>query len=73
MRVVGKGRRELGGGEGGRKVGDVGRGEEGVGELGWWGKEESREFRDGGKEAGRWLREGGREVGKVERCGREEG
>ena len=31
MRVVGKGRRELGGG-GGREVGDVGRGEEGVGE-----------------------------------------
>ena len=41
-------------------MGDVGRGEEGVGELGWWGKEESREFKEGGNEAGRWLSEGGR-------------
>ena len=54
-------------------MGDVGRGEEGVGELGWWGKEESREFREGGREAGRWLREGWREMGVVEWCGREEG
>ena len=49
----------------GREVGDRGRGKGGVWELGWWGKEESREFREGGKEAGRWLREGGRELGKV--------
>ena len=42
----------------------------GVGELGWWGNEESREFREEGREAGRWLREGGREVGVVEWCGR---
>ena len=45
----------------------------GVGELGWWGNEESREFREEGREAGRWLREGGREVGVVEWCGRVEG
>ena len=66
MRVTGKGWRELGEGGGergrGRKKGG-GMGEGGVGELGWWGKEESREFREGEKEAGRWLREGGWKTG----------
>ena len=33
-------------------MGDGGRGEQGVGELGWLGKEENREFREGGRESG---------------------
>ena len=38
----------------------------GVGELGWWGKEESREFGEGEREAGRWLREGGQKTGTLD-------
>ena len=44
-------------------MGNGGRREGGVGDLGCWGKEESREFREGGREGsgegGKWWREGG--------------
>ena len=56
------------GGEGGREVGNGGRREGGVGDLGCWGKEESREFREGGREGRKW---GGRKVVEGGRWGRE--
>ena len=49
-------------------MGDGGRREGGVGDLGCWGKEESREFREGGREGRKW---GGRKVVEGGRWGRE--
>ena len=70
---MGKGRKELRGGREGKRWGRREGGEKGVGELGWWGKEESREFKEGGNEAGRWLSEGerwGKKRGVGEKRGR---